>query len=452
MANILVVDDEHKMRHLLAIMLHQAGHQVDQAGDGQAALERLMDTAYDLVVSDIKMPRLSGSEMLERMKASDLSCPVVFITAFATVEAAVESMRMGAADYITKPFDQDKILLTVERTLRLSKVMAENRELKQALLKSEDRDKIICVSEEMKQIVAIAGKVARTDSTVLLQGESGTGKELIARFIHRQSKRKSERFVAINCAAIPPQLAESELFGYEKGAFTGAEKRTQGKFEFANQGTLFLDEVGELSLEAQAKLLRTLQEKTIRRVGGNHEIAVDVRLICATNRNLQTLVKEGTFRRDLLFRINVLPIELPSLRSRKEDIIPLTRFFMEKFAGGSPVALTDGAMRLLTEYNWPGNVRELANAIERAMIFAPDHGGITAETLSFLRNANCHGNTSGDFKLPAEGISLEGLQADLVRQALDSTQQNKTMAAKLLGLTRAKFRVLLKNINNSRTG
>lgn len=447
MAYILVVDDEEKMRHLLSIMLGRSGHRVSQAADGLAALEMIKANAFDLVITDIKMPNMCGTELLLEMQKCELSCPVVFITAFATVDSAVETMRSGAADYITKPFDEDRILLTVERTLNLSRVMAENRELKAALLKATDADQIVCASPEMKQVVALASKVAKTDSAVLIQGESGTGKELISRFIHHESNRRKERFVAINCAAISPTLVESELFGYEKGAFTGAERRTQGRFEFADKGTLFMDEIGDLSLDAQAKLLRALQEKKIRRVGGNEEIEVDVRLICATNRNLQARSEEGAFRQDLLFRINVFPIELPPLRIRKADIVPLSRFFIDRFSKGNSITLTEGAERLLMEYPWPGNVRELANALERAIILSSDQGGISAETLFFLRKDACKSSGDRPFLLPPNGISIEALQQDLVKQALEMTGYNQTLAARMLGLSRAKFRVLMKYAN-----
>lgn len=447
MAHILIVDDEDKMRHLLSLILQQAGHQTDQAGDGRIALEMVKEIPYDMVISDIKMPRMTGPEMLQNMKSSDLNCPVVFITAFATVESAVAAMRIGAADYITKPFDPERILLTVERTLKLSSIMAENRDLKAELFKVLGPDKIICVSNSMDKVISLSSKVAKSDSAVLIVGESGTGKELIAQFIHQQSARKSNRFVPINCAAISPHLVESEMFGHEKGSFTGAEKRTQGKFEFATEGTLFLDEIGDLSLEAQAKLLRAIQEKKIQRVGGNDEVEVNVRLVCATNRNLSELVEKKLFRQDLFYRVNVFPIELPPLRERKADIVPLCRHFLEKSSGRKDVPLTDGAIRIVNEYGWPGNVRELVNAMERVLILSGDQGGITAEALGFLRKGPNGSERYGmRFRLPADGISIETLQRDLVRQAMAVSGNNQTLAAELLGLTRAKFRVLLKNV------
>lgn len=445
MAYILVVDDEEKMRHLLSIMLEGEGHRADQAGNGLEALEKIRETVYDMVITDIKMPGMDGVQLLEKMKELNILCPVVFITAFATVESAVEAMRQGAEDYITKPFDAHKILMTVERTLKLSRVMSENKDLKQRLRKAEGRDEIIYASQSMAAVMDLAQRVARSDSAVLISGESGTGKELLARYIHRMSLRGENRFVPVNCAAISPSLVESELFGYEKGAFTGADRQSQGKFEYASGGTLFLDEIGDLPLEAQAKLLRALQEKKIQRVGGNAEIPVDVRVICATNRKLNQRVESGDFRQDLFFRVNVFPIESPPLRERMDDVIPLAGYFLKRLSG-TGIKLDPGAVKVLMGYSWPGNVRELANAIERAVILTGDHRTLTGEIFSFLKfPASCNMDPGG-FKLPSSGIVLEKLENDLVRQALEMSGNNQSGAAKLLGLTRAKFRVLLKQL------
>lgn len=444
MAHILVVDDEKKMTHLLSIILRGAGHQVDDAEDGETALQKIQTIPYDMVISDIKMPRMDGMTLLQEIKKQEVSPPVVFITAFATVESAVDAMRAGAVDYITKPFEEGRILLTVERTLRFSEVIMENRKLREQLDKSSGHQDLIYVSRKMATIMDLACKVAESDSAVLINGESGTGKEVLARFVHRKSPRKKARFVPVNCAAISPNLVESELFGHEKGSFTGAERRTIGKFEYATGGTLFMDEIGDLPLEAQSKLLRALQEQKIQRVGGNEEIPVDVRIICATNRDLNDLMDKGAFREDLYFRISVFPLSLPPLRERTEDILPLAEHFVGKFCGGRKIVLTPGAVSVLKGYRWPGNVRELANVIERATILARDHGTITTETLSFLKQEMAVSPKNGKFFLPPEGISLEDLQRDLVRQALDACGNNQSAAAKLLGLSRAKFRVLLR--------
>lgn len=445
MAHILVVDDEERMRHLLSIMLTRKAHRVEQAGDGVEALEMLESTPFDMVITDIKMPRLDGTGLLKKVMEMDIPCPVVFITAFATVESAVEAMRLGATDYITKPFEDSRILLTVERTLNVSRIMAENKDLRRELEDIAGGEKIVYESREMSEIMDLASKVARSDSAVLISGESGTGKELLARFIHNTGRRKEKRFVPVNCAAISPNLVESELFGHEKGAFTGAVRTTIGKFGYASGGTIFLDEIGDLPVDAQAKLLRALQEKKIQRVGGNEEIPVDVRVICATNQNLRGLVEKGTFREDLFFRINVFPIRPPPLRERRQDVLLLAKHFLSCLGGTPDVQLTEGAVRLLMEYSWPGNVRELANVMERGMILA---GGdaISAHTLSFLRKDTGPGNGDTRFSIPYGGISLEKVEEDLVRQALETSGNNQTAAAKLLGLTRAKFRVLLRRV------
>lgn len=445
MVRILVVDDEERMRRLLAMMLGRAGYEADEAADGSEALEKVMAEPYDLVISDIKMPGLDGNELLKAMKDNGILTPVVFITAFATIDSAVEAMKAGAVDYITKPFEEDRILLSVQRSLHLSRLMAENRELKEELKKSGGDGELIYVSEVMQQVMALTDKVAASNSVVLIHGESGTGKELLARYIHQKSEKSEGRFVPVNCAAISPGLIESELFGHVKGSFTGADKTRIGKFEYADKGSIFLDEIGELPLEAQAKILRTLQDHKIQKVGGNKEIEVDTRIICATNQNLERLVSEGRFRKDLFFRINVFPIEPPPLRHRKDDITPLALHFLNKLSGGEKMELGEGAKSLLRQYTWPGNVRELANVMERAYILSREQGTVTVSALSFLQ-AEGRGEKKEDLSLPPEGIDLEDVEKDLARQALDMAGDNQSAAARLLGLSRAKFRVLLKRI------
>jgi len=446
MSRILIVEDEKKMRHLLSIILERKGHEVEQACDGVEGLERIQERPFDIVITDIKMPRMDGMELLRNITNMDIPCPVVFITAFATLESAIQAMRVGAADYIIKPFDEEQITMAVERTLNLSRVMVENKDLKDILRETTGSIDLVCESEQMGEIIDLAYKVARSDSAVLISGESGTGKEVLARYIHNASFRSNKRFVPVNCAAISPGLVESELFGHEKGSFTGADRRSQGKFEYATAGTLFLDEISELSLQAQAKLLRALQEKKFQRVGGNEEITVDVRMICATNRDLSQLVNEGQFRRDLYFRINVFPLTIPPLRERKADIWPLAHHFLMKMSDKSDMSLTEGAKRLLSEYHWPGNVRELANAMERSAILNRDKKVITSKSLSFLDDSYQVDKEDGTVTLPAGGLSLEDMEMDLVEQALSRTGGNQLAAARLLGLTRAKFRVLLRRL------
>ncbi len=449
MAKILVVDDEDKMRALLCMMLNRRGHTADGAADGGQALEQAQKRSYDMVISDIRMPNMDGIEMLRALRQMQINIPVVFITAFATVNSAVEAMKEGAVDYITKPFEETRILLTVERTLNMARLMAENTRLRAQLERFSQADEIVYISQAMSQVMELARKVAQEDSVVLITGESGTGKELLAKFIHKASPRSEQGFVPINCAAISATLVESELFGHEKGAFTGAEKRKLGKFEYASGGTVFMDEIGDLPLDAQAKLLRVLQERRIQRVGGNEEIPVDVRVICATNRDLSAMVKRGEFRRDLFFRVNVFPIELPPLRERREDIKPLALHFLRRFSSPRNMEITSGALKCLEEYPWPGNVRELSNAMERAVILARNEGKVTSKTLVFLKNEHqCLGDLDkAHFELPPEGISLEDLEAHLVRQALERCGNNQSAAARLLGLSRAKFRTLVKGIS-----
>jgi DNA-binding NtrC family response regulator len=434
------------MRHLLSILLEKKGYEVQQAGDGMEALEMLSETSFDLVLTDIKMPRLDGHGLLRHIKKQELGCPVVFITAYGTVDLAVEAMRDGVMDFITKPFEKERIVLTVERILGMSRILAENRDLKKELKKMAGSGEIICRSEIMCQTMELAAHVAQEDSTVLIHGESGTGKELLARYIHDASPRCSGRFVPVNCAAIPQGLIESELFGHEKGSFTSASCKNIGKFEFSSGGTLFLDEIGDMPLEAQAKLLRVLQEKKIQRVGGKNEIDVDVRIVCATNQNLENLASEGRFRTDLFYRINVFPIESPPLRDRAEDIPLLVDHFLTRFSSGQKIDITSPALDVLKNYSWPGNVRELANVMERACILAKNKGQIDANMLSFLKTMPVQ-TDNFDFKLPPTGIDLEELEMNLVEQALNMTDQNQSAAARILGLTRAKFRVLLKQYN-----
>jgi DNA-binding NtrC family response regulator len=451
MARILVVDDEPKMRSILNFMLSSRRHEVEEAQNGIEALSKLEASCFDLVVTDIRMDGMDGTRLLSVIREREMGCPVVFITAFATLESAVEALRLGAADYLVKPFEEKQVLLAVERALGFGRIMEENLRLKQNLRQDHDGGEVIFASEPMIRVEEMALKVAASEATVLLTGESGTGKEVIARLIHRASSRRERRFVAVNCGAISSNLVESELFGHEKGAFTGADRRKEGKFEFAHQGTLFLDEVAELPVESQVKLLRAIQERCVTPVGGNRNVPVEVRLICATNQDLERFCEQGRFRNDLYYRIAVFPIKVPPLRDRKKDILPLAHHFVSKLAGTTQMGkdpLTPSAIKVLTEYTWPGNVRELANAIERAVILKSGHLPITSDDLDFLRTAE-RGPAEIDncFKLPASGVGFEELQRSVIRQALEITLGNQSAAARLLKLTRARFRTFLKMLD-----
>ncbi len=452
MDRILVVDDEKKMRHILQLMLGREGFKVEQAENGKVALAMLKEKRFDLVITDLKMPEMDGMSLLDEAKKIDPDFPLMVITAYGTIENAVEAMRKGAIDYITKPFEEEEILITVKRCLRISRLSEEVKVLKEELMKNFDFSDMIAHSKKMLEILRQASMVAKApDSTVLIQGESGTGKELLARAIHYNSTRSEHRFVAINCAAIPSELIESELFGYEKGAFTGANKRKEGKFEQAHGGTILLDEIGDLGLAAQAKALRVLEQKECDRLGGNEPIKVDVRIIGATNKDLDQLVESNVFRKDLLFRIKVFPLYIPPLRERREDIIPLAEHFLKRFteAMGKPhPGLSEQAKKFLFKQDWPGNVREVENTIERAVIHSPD-GYIDISHLTFPSPGEKEGGAiDSDFVLPPEGVNLEKMERALVQQALEFSQNNQSQAAKLLGLSRGKFRVLVKNITN----
>ena len=455
MERILIVDDEKKMRHILQLILEREGFKTEQAENGRVALDMLKNGRFSLMITDLKMPELDGLSLLDAAKKNDPDFPVVVITAFGTIENAVEAMQKGAIDYITKPFEEEKILITVSRSLKISRLSEEVKVMREELMKHFDFSGIIAHSQKMLAVLKQASLVAKTpDSTVLIQGESGTGKELLARAVHYNSSRSQHRFVAINCAAIPSELIESELFGYEKGAFTGAQKRKEGKFEQAHNGTILLDEIGDLSLAAQAKVLRILEQKEFERVGGNESVKVDVRVIGATNKDLDRLAADNQFRKDLLFRIKVFPIYIPPLRERREDVISLAGYFLKNFAqamGKPHPEITEPAKAYLLKQGWPGNVRELENTIERAVIHSPD-GKIDVSHLVLPSFAGQEKEeVDADVVLPPEGIDLEKLERNVVRQALAAADNNQSRAAKLLGLTRGKFRVLLKNLKEEGT-
>lgn len=424
--SILVVDDEKSQREILEMILSGEGYDVTTASSGEAAMKFVADRHFDLVLTDLKMTGMSGLDLLKELTDFDKSIIVLLLTAHGTVDSAVDALRLGAFDFLQKPYDREKLLDTISRALN-----------KLSALDSE----IVSSSPEMDKVKKLILKVAKSNSTVLIRGESGTGKELIARAIHNNSLRSSEVFQAVNCAAINENLLESELFGHEKGSFTGAVGEKKGLFEVADGGTLFLDEIGELDISLQAKLLRALQEKQIRRVGGVKEIDVDVRVVTATNRDLLKMSQEGRFREDLYYRLNVLSIELPALRERRSDVPVLIEYFLQKHTRGTnrKVTLDKDARRLLENYAYPGNVRQLESALERAVLLC-ENNQITAEDLPPEMSSQSRPAAANDlFKLPAEGINFEDVERSLIMQAMERTDNNITKSAKLLGLT---FRTL----------
>lgn len=432
---VLIADDEKNMRWVLSQALEAEGYEVLEAADGKEALSLVAEQAPDILVLDHKMPAPDGMEVLRRIRAKGHRFPVIMLTAHGNVQTAVEAMKAGASEYLTKPFDLDELRLSIEKALRMSALAAEVDRLREELDRDWDVDGIVAADPIMLDMLETVRKVGATSATVMLYGESGTGKELVARAIHRLSARGTKPFISISAGALPETLLESELFGYEKGAFTGAMTAKPGRFEMANGGTLFLDEIGDISPAVQVKLLRVLQERTFERLGGTRSIEVDVRVISATNRDLQQLIADGAFREDLYYRLNVVPLTIPPLRKRPADIPLLVAHFLEKFGAGKRT-MTASAMEALVGYQWPGNVRELENTIERVVILS--HGDtIDAEDLPAEVRAGVNVCDAGSrcLVLPDGGLDLEEVELDLVRQALDRSGGSVPQAAKLLGLT-----------------
>ncbi len=450
---ILVVDDDLSVRQFLTIMLERTGHRVKAAASGAEAFRVLQNDEYDLVITDLKMPDISGLDVIRRVKELAPQTEVIMITAFATTDSAVEAMKNGAFDYVIKPFKIDELRLIVDKALTQQRLASENRALREELRERDHYQNIIGTSDAMHAVFDLIERVKDTRINILITGESGTGKELVARAIHVAGKRSDAAFLGINCGAIPESLIESELFGHRRGAFTGAVQNKKGLFEAANNGTLFLDEIGELPLGMQVKLLRALQERKIKAVGGLEEIDVDVRIIAATNRDLQKEVAEGRFREDLFYRLNVVPIPLPPLRDRRTDIPALTAHFAAKYAdeyGLPEPELDDAAFRNLLAYDYPGNVRELENIIERVVALGLDaipvsSRGEPTQPLSQRWPARDAFFTVDEF--PEEGVALEDklseFESKLIGEALRRTGGKKKEAAKLLGLTFRQFRYKL---------
>ncbi|HEV2882620.1 MAG TPA: sigma-54 dependent transcriptional regulator [Pyrinomonadaceae bacterium] len=448
MAQILIVDDEQGMRQLLSLVFGRAGHQVRAAENGRRAVEMLREAAADLIVSDVRMPDMGGIELLSAARELSPDTAVVMMTAFATVETAREAFKLGADDFIQKPFDVDELKLIVEKALELRQLKQEIQGWRKTQSERGRLDQIVGRSPRMQAVYQMVETVAAVQSTVLITGESGTGKELVARAVHNLSPRSDKPFVSINCGAFTETLLESELFGYVRGAFTGATANRKGLFEAADRGTIFLDEIGEMSPAMQVKLLRVLQERKVRPVGGHEELSVDARVIAATNRDLPAMVKAGTFREDLFYRVSVIPIELPPLREKREDIPDLVTHFTEKYCAqaGRSLGISERAMELLERYSWPGNVRELEHTIERAVALERTDQ-IQPERLPEQITNYSPARVAGALDLPDEGLNLtahlDQLEKTYLLEALRRTGGNQTRAAELLQLSVRSLRHLL---------
>ena len=446
MPTVLIVEDEAKMRRLLELNLGEDGFTTLSAADAETGLKILRAETVDLVVTDLKLPGQDGLAFLQTVKQINAALPVVVMTAFGSVETAVEAMKAGAADYVLKPFSLAEMRMVIHKELDVRQLREENRSLREALGKRYEHPNIVARGPKMQEVLATVERVAPTNATVLLGGESGVGKDLIGRAIHEKSRRASGPFVKINSTAIPETLLESELFGYEKGAFTGANTSKRGKFEMADKGTLFLDEIGDVPPAVQVKLLRVLQEREFERLGGTRTVKVDVRLIAATNRDLREALEQHTFREDLYYRLNVVPIDIPPLRAHKEDIPELTKLFLARFAAesGKPITgISPEALQILTDHYWPGNVRELQNVIERGCALAT---GSQLEPADIRLDApRAKAANSSEPVLP-DGMTLEQWEDEIIREALRKADGNKSQAARMLGLSRNALRYRLSKI------
>ncbi len=447
---ILVVDDEPAQRELVAGFLKKHGFEVTQAADGRDALARFRREPFDLVLTDQRMPDLSGLELLQAARAVSPEAAVIVMTAYGTIETAVSAIKAGAADYLSKPLNLDELLHRIHQVRERQRLLTENRELREALAERHRVEGIIGESGQMQEVLSLVRRVAPSDATVLIRGESGTGKELIAKAIHYASPRAAGPLVKVNCAALPETLLESELFGHEKGAFTGAVSVRKGRFELADGGSLFLDEIGDLPLHLQVKLLRVLQEREFERVGTSRPTAVNVRVLAATHRTLEALVCDGRFRDDLYYRINVVTITLPPLRERREDLPLLIDHFVRAFAtkNGKPIrGLTGEAREVLLRYDYPGNVRELENLIERAVVLTRDEVIGLADLPLTLQDPPTEPETGAGLV-----AVVEGLERRMIRDALDRAEGVQTRAAELLGISERVLRYKLKKYGLGGTG
>ncbi|MFQ6084204.1 MAG: sigma-54-dependent transcriptional regulator [Candidatus Aminicenantia bacterium] len=442
---ILVVDDEAVMRDTMSDWLEEKGYNVVSVSNGKEAIEKVKTEPFNVAFVDLKMPGLDGIEVLRAIKKINSTTSVIIMTAYATIETAIRAMKEGAYNYLVKPFSLDEVELIVKTIVKYQELVAENILLRQQLEERYSLKNIIGKSQQMKEVLELVENIADSNSTVLIQGASGTGKEVIARLIHLKSRRRNKPFIAANCAAIPRELLESELFGHEKGAFTGATYTKKGRFELANGGTLFLDEVGEMSLNAQIHLLRVLQEKEFRRVGGTELIKIDVRVIASSNRNLEQAVKEGTFREDLFYRLNVIPIYLPKLKERKEDIPLLVEHFLTKYgleSGRGKKSMSPEAMDLMTKYDWPGNVRELENIIERLVILCKDKIIKPKDLPQTIVK-----ESKREYKVFTPNKSLKEIEKQYISDVLKKNNWNISKSAKVLGIERMTLYNKIKKYN-----
>ncbi len=444
---ILVVDDDTAHRTMLKTLISRWGYEITEADDGSTAIEQVETRPFDLVLMDIRMLKVSGLEALEVIRELNPALPVIIMTAYSSVDTAVAAMKNGAYDYLTKPLDFDKLKVTLQRATEHCRLREENRALKESLGKYFDRREIIGKSTAMTDLLTTIARVAPSEATLLITGESGTGKELIAAATHYNSPRRDKPFVKINCAAITETLFESELFGHEKGSFTGADKRKDGHFVLADGGSIFLDEISEMPLPMQVKLLRVLQERELTRVGGEAVIKVDVRIITATNRSLPDLIKEGAFREDLYYRLNVIEVDMPPLRERREDIPLLAEHFRVFFAGQNRKELkgfTPGSMDHLIRYGWPGNVRELRNAVERGVVMATGEYLDLDDLPALATDGISPGDAALALQASAGNVTLDEVEKSTILQTLEATEGNKSEAARRLGITRKTLHKKLK--------
>jgi len=438
--HLLLVEDEAPLRQAIAEQLTDRGYQVEQAESGEAALVHLADFAFDIIVTDLRLPGLDGSAVIEAAVARYPLIIAIVVTGFGTVKDAVEAIKRGAWDFVSKPFQIDELLHVLDSAIEQRRLKSENAYLRSQLEERYRFEGIIGKSRPMTRLFQLLETVAPTNSTILITGETGTGKEVVARAIHHNSPRRANRFVALNCSAIPETLLEAELFGHVRGAFTGAVGNRQGRLEQAHKGTLFLDEVGTMSVALQMKLLRVLQEREFERVGDSHTTKVDVRVIAATNSDLAKLVADGQFREDLFYRLNVIPVQLPPLRERKEDIPLLVQHFLGKFAAERGLTVSQEAMRRLMAYQWPGNVRQLENAVERAVAFTAGRSQIDVDDLPAEAQQAQDVSAASAVSLPEEGLDLDAfvanIERELIQRSLERTGGNKGQAARLLQLKR----------------